>query len=75
MARSPRSDIEARRRILRKLDALKSRSEKLLLEAAGLWEEGQVSTAIDYLRGEIESGIEFVVDSIDEEIERHREEA
>lgn len=61
----PKSEKEAKARSMRKLKALKRRSEALLLEIAAYWDIGPVSSEIDQLLQDIETGAEAIVESMD----------
>lgn len=72
----PRSEREARARVNRKLKALRKRAHNLLIiEAAGLFEEGPFSTAIDMLMDDIDRGIEDIRAAMDDEVARADERA
>lgn len=67
----PKSEREARARVRRKLKALRTRAYTLLVfEAAGMFEEGPFSTAIDMLMDDLDRGIENISEAMDDEVAR-----
>lgn len=67
----PKSEREARARVNRKLKALRNRAHTLLIiEAAGMFEEGPFSTAIDMLMDDIDKGIEAIREAMEDEVQR-----
>lgn len=72
----PKSEREARARVNRKLKALQNRAYTLLVnEAAGMFEEGPFSTALDMLMEDIDRGIESIREAMDDEVARADERA
>lgn len=69
----PRSVKDARARSRRKLAALERRAHEDLLQIAGFFDEGPVSTDIDMLLDAIVQGIEDLRASIDDEVLRWEE--
>jgi len=70
----PKSEREARARVNRKLAALRKRAWRLLvLEAAGMFEEGPFSTAIDMLMDDLDRGIDNIREAMDDEVARAEE--
>lgn len=71
-----KSEREARARVNRKLKALRNRAYTLLvIEAAGMFEEGPFSTSIDMLMEDIDRGIDSIREAMNEEVERAAERA
>ena len=73
MGKFPTTDVEARRRTHRKLKALERRAFDLLHEAAGFWDEGVVSGAIDMTLADLKRNLEGVRDAVETQIESNRE--
>lgn len=69
----PRSIKDARARSFRKLKALEKKARKDLLEIAGFFDEGHVSTDIDMLLDGLEERVESLKGSIDDEVLRWEE--
>lgn len=69
----PTTDVEAKRRTHRKLKALERRAFDLLHEAAGFWDEGIVSGAIDMTLQDLKHNLDGVRDAVEVQIESNRE--
>lgn len=69
----PRSIKDARARSRRKLKALEKRFHKDLLDIAGFFDEGPVSSDIDQLMIDLKAGVEAITASIDDEVLRDAE--
>jgi hypothetical protein len=67
--RYPQSEREARRRTRRKLKALVRRADELVLEAAGYWDEGIVSSSMDMLLDAVKDGVAGVEEAMETQIE------
>jgi len=67
----PKSEREARARVNRKLKALRNRAYTLLVvEAAGMFEEGPVSAEIGMLMDDLDRGIDGIREAMDDEVAR-----
>ena len=69
MKTCPPSSRAARALANRKLKALRRRSDEMLYDIAGMFEEGVVAGGVDALLSDIEKGIDGIKECMDEQIQ------